>query len=237
MQYYINEPKHDVAKTVTVVTPSIGKSTLKDAIDSVFEQKLEDGVRLRHFIVWDGPVDKSEFDGFFHDNLFQMQLPWNVGKNFYGHRVYAASPHLINDDVVMFLDEDNMYDVNHVSTCLQALGNDFDFVFSLRSIVDRKGNFICNDKFESIGEPPLLLVDTSSYCFRRSWLVNTSHLWHYGWGADRRFFGMVHDHLYTNWTCTNQHTLKYRLDGNQGSPTEAFFRQGNLQHGFTEDGK
>ena len=96
---------------------------------------------------------------------------------------------------------------------------------------------VCNDNCESLGrwpvwvstpEQPGYLIDSSSYCFSRNFLIMTGHLWHWGWGGDRRFYSIVRDQIgHKNYGCTGQYTLNYRLGGNEGSVNKEFFIQGN----------
>jgi len=220
--------------TATVVTPTIASNKLTRAIESVLNQKTK--YRIQHLLVIDGPEAAAKLPQL-HDNIKLMRLPWNVGANgFYGHRIYAASSHLINTDAVFFLDEDNFYSEDHVETCMEKLnGNIFlDFTYSFRNICDVSGTFIAIDRFESIGKAPLNLVDTSSYCFRTPFLEKYGHLWHNKWGADRMFFQTVKD--LAKYESTGLATLNYCLDGNPGSPTREFFEHGNQQHGWLSNG-
>jgi predicted glycosyltransferase involved in capsule biosynthesis len=50
-------------------------------------------------------------------NLVTSITPFNTGGNgFYGHRILAAYPHLVNHDYILFLDDDNWWDENHVES-------------------------------------------------------------------------------------------------------------------------
>jgi hypothetical protein len=226
-------------KSVVVVTPTIGKPEVAYAIKSVQEQNTS--IDIQHLLVVDGPEHYDRFrnhdlDYDDHDRLKMMVLPWNVGANgFYGHRVYAAISHLINADAVMFLDEDNCYGTSHVETCVSKLNEGYDFVFSHRYIIDQDNMLLCRDRFEAIGKPPLNLVDTSSYCFRTNFLTTVGHIWHWGWGADRRFFQLVSSRNF-KYASTEKATLYYRLDGNPNSPKKEFFYEGNLQAGYNTTG-
>lgn len=226
VSYYLDA--RNPVKSVVVLIPSIASETIVRAVKSVEMQNTK--YDCQYLVVWDGPTKIPRY-------RFQntMRLPWNVGGNgFYGHRIYASIPHLLNSDAVMFLDEDNTYENDHVETCMDKLNEGNDFVFSKRMIVDKEGHFVCYDQFESTGEEPIGLVDTSSYCFRRDWLINFTSLWHYGWGADRRFYQTVKG--LGKHACTDKPTLIYTLDGNPNSPTKEFFLDGNLKHGWNEKG-
>lgn len=231
----LNSTQKNRVQSAVVVTPTVGSSKLADAIYSVATQETK--YEVVHLLVVDGSESVIKLPRIPY-NVEVMILPWNVGANgFYGHRVYAAIGHLVNSDAVFFLDEDNFYSKNHVETCMETLNNDLhlDFCFSFRNIYDSSnGGHLIVDRFESIGKPPLNLVDTSSYCFRREFLVRYGHIWHFGWGADRRFFQSVMN--ISSHKSTGHATLNYRLDGNPGSPTREFFETGNRQFGWSSDG-
>ena len=139
---------------------------------------------------------------------------------------------LIDADYILFLDEDNWWDNNHVETLInKAEKNHLNWTYSLRKVYEA-GNFLAADCCEAIGkwpivwsDPPQYLVDTSAYCFKRNWLINFSYLWHYGWGGDRRFFMLVKDH--GTYDTTGLHTLNYELpnmDKAYGGDREIFER-------------
>lgn len=225
-----------IHKPVTVITPTIGKIELNDAIRSVGKQTYP----CKHLIVFDNPKGVKAFEKENNppnDPIDVCFLPYNTGADgFYGHRIYAAFPHLVNSDYILFLDEDNFYEPDHVATLIKTIeDNNLQFAYSLRRIVDKDGKYLCDDNCESLGQWPIFfthdnpqyLVDTSSFCFRREFLIQVCQFWHFGWGGDRRFFEIVkksapHD-------TTGKHTLNYRLDGNPNSVTKEFFEEGNKQ--------
>jgi Glycosyl transferase family 2 len=225
-----------IEKPVTVITPTIGSPKLKDAIESVKNQTY----KCNHLVVIDGPEYRPSFFDVMATGVNVVSSPENTGKtggNFYGHRIYAAYPHLINSDYILFLDEDNWYEPDHVESLVSlAEKNNLDFTYSLRKVFSAEGEYITSDNCESLGKWPIFssrrsphgeqyLIDTSSFCFKRNFIQQTCHLWHSGWGGDRRYFYAVKDHC--KWDTTGKHTLCYRLDGNEGSVTKEFFIEGN----------
>lgn len=233
-----------IERSVVVITPTIGSPKVCDAIESVAQQTYKN---ITHLIVVDG-VDEhlktfnkncvhQDKD---HWNLRFMFLPYNTGANgFYGHRIYAAVPHLLNADYVFFLDEDNWYESDHVASLVEVLERGNDFAHSLRQIYQPDKTYVCHDNCEALGkwpiyfthEDPHYLIDTSSFAFKREFLQKVCHFWHHGWGADRRFFYAVKDEA--KWDSSDKHTLCYRLDGNPGSVNRDFFIKGNaaqLEH-------
>jgi glycosyltransferase involved in cell wall biosynthesis len=225
-----------IEKSVTVITPTIGKTELVKAIESVQNQT----VKCNHLIVCDGSEHWDTVKLLTGNSGCQVvQTPCNTGAaGFNGQRIYAAYPHLVNADYVLFLDEDNFYEPNHVESLIDLIEKrGLDFAYSLRKIHDKNGTYLCNDDCESLGKweiflsrhstsGPAYLIDTSSFCFKHKFIKDTCHLWHSGpWGEDRRYLYFVKDHA--KYDTTGLYTLGYRLDGNPNSVTEEFFQKGN----------
>lgn len=216
-----------IEKSAIVITPSLGKDCLIKAVDSVLKQTHSN---LHHLIVADGVEYYSKIQNLISNNFPNNKnrdritiayAPFNTGKGqdntqgFYGHRIYAGYPHLVNHDYILFLDDDNWWDENHVRSLIDLCEEKkLNFTHSLRKVYS-EGKYIADDCCEAIGQWPVVwfgnqyLVDTSSYCFDRRWLITACHLWHSGWGGDRRFFMTVKDHC--QYETTGLHTLNYAL--------------------------
>ena len=219
---------------VAVVTPTIGGEHLAACIQSVQNQTY---LNLTHYIFLDGQehYDKIHPIVFMESGkrtIKTVSLEENIGKGWYGHRVYAACSFLVNADVICYLDEDNWFDPNHVETIVNKLEAGYDWTYSFRKIYNKDGEFVCEDNCESLGKwpvyvnPSLYHIDTSSFGIRRSVALAVGHSWYGQWGADRQFFGALKQH-FRNFEGTRQYTSNYRLDGNSNSVTEEFFIQGN----------
>lgn len=216
---------------VAVVTPTIGSEHLSQCLASVDKQTYQD---LTHYIFVDGLEHSykvaKQLEG--ATKVRTVHLEENVGKGWYGHRVYAACSFLVNADVIIYLDEDNFIEPCHVEKAVNKLKEGYDWVYSLRKIVDKNGDFICEDNCESLGKWPVFFddkvfhIDTSCFAIRRNVAVVLGHAWYGQWGADRQFFGALKHHR-PNFACTGQYTLNYRLDGNDNSVKPEFFAQGN----------
>jgi glycosyltransferase involved in cell wall biosynthesis len=224
-----------------VITPTTGSDELYDALVSVQEQTYDN---VEHLIVVDGEQFKENankvlnkfYDKYGHSKVKKIVLPYNTGGNgFYGHRVMAGFSHLVNHDYILFLDQDNFYKNNHVESLINEIDKyKFEWAYSLRTIVDKEMKHICEDNCESLGrwsawvDSNAFLIDTSSYCFTRQFIRTYGHIWDHGWGADRRFYTIIKDHVkHNNYGCTGKHTLNYRLGGNDGSVQSEFFLEGN----------
>lgn len=198
---------------IMVITPTTGKNTLEKAVQSVANQT----VKTEHLIVEDGIEADVLLDLSLTPNARIMTLPENVGGNgWYGHRVYAAMPLMVNADYILFLDEDNWFEPNHVETMIAKIkSKDLMWSYSLRKIYDEREQYVCDDDCEALGRYPtfydhtLNFVDTNCYCFRREYLVNVAHTFYGQWGADRGFYAAVSKSL-PSFGCTGEATVNYR---------------------------
>ena len=216
---------------VAVVTPTIASDLLEQCVSSVDNQTYKD---LTHYIFIDGcqyePKAREILVG--SSKTRMIELEENVGKGWYGHRVYAACSFLVNADIICYLDEDNWYEPNHVEKLVKAIETGAQWAYSLRKIYDKHGNYICDDNCESLGKWPIFFnndayhIDTSSFAIRRDVAVNIVHAWYGQWGADRQFFSNLKK-FFPNFECTGEHSLCYRLDGNANSVKKDFFEDGN----------
>ena len=209
---------------IMVITPTTGKDTLKDAVNSVIDQTIE----VEHLLVADGK-DATK-NPHFNSTKHRIVLPENVGGNgWYGHRVYAAMPLMVNADYILFLDEDNWFEPNHVETMINKIkSKDLMWAYSLRRIVDERAQYVCDDDCESLGRYPtfydhlLNFVDTNCYCFRREYLVSIAHAFYGQWGADRGFYKAASTNL-PAFGCTGEATVNYRAP----ERLLGMFREGN----------
>ena len=220
---------------VAVVTPTIGSDTLKKCIESVQNQTYEN---LTHYIFYDGEeyLDKINNQVFWNSEkkpIKKIILEENIGKGWYGHRVYAACSFLVNADVICYLDEDNWYDEDHVESLVKTLeDNECDWAYSLRKIYNKEGDFLFEDNCESLGKWPVYFddsvhhIDTSSFAVRTEIATKVGHSWYAQWGADRQFFYNL-KMFFKDFRCSGKHSLCYRLDGNPNSVSEEFFLKGN----------
>ena len=199
---------------IMVITPTTGKDTIKKAVISVAKQT----VPTEHLLVFDGKeVQEKMSKWYLLDNVTTITLPENVGGNgWYGHRVYAAMPLLVNADYILFLDEDNWFEPNHVETMINKIkSKDLMWAYSLRRICDERGQYVLDDDCESLGRYPtfydhlLNFVDTNCYCFRRDYLVDVAHYFYGQWGADRPFYKAAASGL-PSFGCTGEATVNYR---------------------------
>jgi hypothetical protein len=223
--------------SVTVITPTVGGPELVDALISVAEQDYEGEVT--HLVVVDGKEHLSkvaaaiEISGVYPTLLV---LPENTGfDGWIGHRIYASVPMLVNTDYIAFLDQDNWYTENHLSSAIKAMEDNFvDMAFSLRSIYSKEKEYLCDDNCESLGLWPVwnsnddsYLMDTSTYVFKKDLIQATCHLWRHKLVADRIYTNEIKKILNNNFVTTGLRTLCYRLGGRDESVSAQFFIEGN----------
>lgn len=213
---------------IMVITPTTGKDTVVKAVESVRDQTIP----IEHLLVIDGAQAAYDLADMDYDwtRTLAMQLPENVGGNgWYGHRVYAAMPLMVNADYILFLDEDNWFEPNHVETMINKIkSKDLMWAYSLRKIYDERGQYVCDDDCEALGRYPTFydhtvnFVDTNCYCFKREYLVSIAHAFYGQWGADRQFYKAAASAL-PAFGCTGEATVNYRAPERLLS----MFREGN----------
>jgi glycosyltransferase involved in cell wall biosynthesis len=229
---------------VAVVTPTIGSDTLSQCLESIQNQKYEN---LTHYVFLDGEEHYEKISPVLYEKsgkrtIKTVQLEENVGKGWYGHRVYAACSFLVNADAICYLDEDNWFEPNHVEKLVEVLNEGNDWAYSLRKIYNKEGEFLCEDNCESLGRWPVYFndkvfhIDTSSFIVRRDVATRIGQSWYGQWGADRQFFNAIKQ-FFPKYNCSNQYSLCYRLDGNPNSVNHEFFEKGNVISNQKYEGK
>jgi len=225
-----------------VITPTTGLPFLAKAMESTNTQPCE------HWIVIDGAEHAQKVADILqagdYVNKKIILLPENTGKphqhwsrkdgvKFFGNRIYAGISNLVNADHVLFLDEDNWFEPNHVETMLQminATGRDHEWCYSLRKCVDQQGNYVCNDDCDSLGIfaswKGINLVDMNCYCFKTEFLmkINSTLQTDYYW-TDRLLSRVAVSTAkdFYSYGCTGLYTVNYRVRPD----AEIFFKEGN----------
>jgi len=168
---------------VTVVTPTTGNTCVLRAIKSVADQSYKKcpashrhrqaGCACRnkvgHPTVRCRRNRTSLCDG-------KRQVPWTS----HHWRICLSR----EGDFFCYLDEDNWFDWDYVAALLEVVRKGAAWAYSLRKIVDRDGNFICNDDCESLGKWPSVLgpndylIDTNCYFLPRMAAVVSGPVWY-----------------------------------------------------------
>ncbi len=212
-----------------VIVPTTGAPALRRAVESVRAQTSPTSC----YVVCDGEQYRERVGDVLQGlDATVCVLPLNVGADgYYGHRIYAAFAHLVDQEHVLFLDQDNFFAPEHVARSVDLIAaRRLQWCYSLRNICDAAGAFLLRDDCESLGKWPAFtkahLIDTNSYCIRREALLHAAHFWHGKWGQDR-VFAQVMMQNFSAFECTGRYTVQYCLGGNEGSVTQEFFEQGN----------
>jgi glycosyltransferase involved in cell wall biosynthesis len=225
---------------VVVITPTVGTDWLPKAMQSV-------GLDAEHWIVVDGVQHYEKVVQHIQANRYNQRIivmPENTGGvlpkingmpytgKYNGYRINAAIPLVTNADYVLFLDEDNWYEPNHIKTMIDEVEkNDLDWAYSLRKVVDKEGKFLFNDDCDSLGDYPsinngLRFVDMNCYIFKNRVLAQVAHRLY---DIMNPFIGdkMLFQELVSRFQCygdTGLYTVNYRCtrDGQ-----DEWFEKGN----------
>jgi glycosyltransferase involved in cell wall biosynthesis len=229
--------------SLSIITPTIGSKYLKKTIQSVINQTNKDFI---YYIVIDGHNQINNIKEILDDfknlpkNFIILPLAENTGANGWnGHRIYIAASFLTNSDYIMFLDEDNFLEPNHVETMMKTIEKGNDWVFSLRNIIDKDDKFICQDNCESLGNLHHVwnnkndfLVDVNCYCIKRE--IFQKHCLDFNKKArpvndtevDRALFKSLSSGKY-KFESTKLHTVGYRVGNRSDSVKAEYFINGN----------
>lgn len=202
--------------SIAVIIPTTGNALVREAIASVLAQTAADVVP---YIVIDGPRFVAGFEaataGMDLSRCHVVTLPVNVGGGgFYGHRVYAAFSHLVNTDLIAYLDQDNRFQPGHLAQLSDALATGhWDWAFALRRVVTPAGDPLMDDESQSVGPwgsaKPYPLVDTNCYLLKTEVAHKVASYFHGGWGQDRVFYAAL-SQLFPNYGCSGAFTVDYR---------------------------
>ena len=236
-----------------VITPTTGIPELAKAMESTNSQPCE------HWIVIDGAEHAQKVADILaagdYVNKKIILLPENTGrpkefwgelpesryKNreadrwFNGHRIYASMPFLVNKPYVLFLDEDNWFEPNHINSMLEMMDfRTLDWVYCLRRLVDEDGTFVDYDNCDSLGvfanKMNVNFVDMNCYMFKTEFLTKICQHLHIGHRADKILFrqAFANTSPYEMIGCTGKYTVNYRISR---ADQADWFKEGNqLMH-------
>jgi len=180
-----------IPSVVTIITPTTGKNTLFNLIDTIKRQN----VPVDHILLWD---DKKE-DRFVDElSPYSMDVISDQYKcsNFIlqgkringiacGSALRAIGLMAANTDFVTFADDDVMWEDGHLLSLLQTTQNpSSNWAFCKRKIWSKVSNeefeLLGVDEFESVGEEaktPYKMVDNNCMLFRRRFGVSAACLY------------------------------------------------------------
>jgi glycosyltransferase involved in cell wall biosynthesis len=213
-----HDPEMDIQQPfdVAVVIPTILRTSLIDAVRSIYTQDLEGKIQI---LLGIDTVDNDDFDW---DSLL-AERPSHIAVTLFWpgystsahrggtHSAYSAGSmrsllsFLANSRYIAYLDDDNWYSPDHLSSLKETL-SDNAWAYSRRWFVDGKTKTpICEDSWESVG--PDKGVFTSNFggfvdtnCYMIDVLACAPHItaWAQAWkkesrgrGCDRNFFNRL----------------------------------------------
>lgn len=219
---------------VTVVTATTCTPYLRQNLNSVLAQTYDN---VQHLVVVDGKhhLEKLDYD----ISTDTIILPYATGTDQYnGHRIYAAATYLAKGDYLMYLDEDNWLEPNHVQSLVDlAIAKPDGFYCSLRKITDMDGNFICNDDCESLGNWVSVIndyfVDVNCFFLPKKLALQLTPLWyrrarHYDDQpeVDRALTFVLRQNKIPCYV-SGEYSVNYRAGNREDSVQAQFFLQGN----------
>lgn len=222
-----------MAKSVAVVTTTIGRPELEQAIISVQEQTYP----CQHYVFVDGKQhwEKVKHLEAKYPNVIFTFLPMNTGgeNNIGNGAIHAILPYLLKEEIFCFLDDDNWYEPDHVEHLANMIEqHDLDYAYSLRKLYTPDYRFLCNDNWESLGywfvnvdeyyywenkrthffnKNNPHLVDTNCYGITRKIAFDLSKEWFSGVINDKRVFAKLIK-MNAKGGCTAQTTVNYKLN-------------------------
>jgi len=225
---------------VTVITAHGGHSLLQRCIESVRDQSH---APVQHLVVADGPERwqsaQAAIGAVRDHHVTLLQLPYAIGKdNWLGHRIYGACTFIAEGDFLIFLDDDNTLEPDHIEACLDTLQRGHSWCFSLRNIVDREHRFICQDNCENLGKWPSVIhpedffVDVNCYFLPKPLAIRVAPLWYRkarqpGQPAADRVIANTLRQIAPDYDCTYRYSVNYLAGNTPTSVQPEFFLRGN----------
>jgi hypothetical protein len=194
---------------ISVITPTTGKDSLFNLIESLTRQQA----RIIHFLIWDDirqdhflkdmkpeDLDKREYFekyGYLVNNIIIKGRRINTAAT--GSALRAIGLISAVTDIVTFADDDVVWEDNHLSTMMEAMKN-HEWAFCKRKIwTINKNNtpeYLGIDEFESVGEDaktPYKMVDNNCMMFKRRYGSSAAPLYRETneYNDDRLFYNFL----------------------------------------------
>lgn len=245
MFVYSTTPKEPPKPLVTVITASTGNPLLRDCIKSVQAQTYD---RIQHLLFIDGQdcfapvyniIDNGPEGSIDSANLDVIPLPYSVGKDRWnGHRMYGAGTHLADGQFLMFLDDDNSIEPDHIKNMLEVINRGNQWAFAFRNIQDSTG-FLCQDNCESLGKWSSIIndkdffIDVNCYFLPKDIAMAMSPVWNRKFREpgqmeiDRAMYHVLVEMLKTKFDTSYKYTVNYTVGNSPLSVKKEFFLEGN----------
>lgn len=210
-------------KSVAVVTATVGRPSLEQAIDSVRAQTHP----CQHYLIFDGCSPKEQTP----DEAHVLCLPNKTGGNgMMNGAILAMAAYVATEDYLCFLDDDNWFDREHVESLVDACETkQAAYAYSLRKLINPDGTFWDCDDGEAIGHHGDL-VDANCYLFRRDLAVGLAPLWYKTTGEmniSDRFVWQALKQNNVPYAATGRYTVNYRMSA-RGTDMKPFFFMRNI---------
>lgn len=230
---------------VTVITATTGNPLLKNALSSVKNQTY---TNIQHLVCIDGPERSCtahhciRASGVVNSEGYRLDvidLPYSIGKDRWnGHRIYGACSYIAEGDYVLFLDDDNSLEPEHIERCVSTLQQGHQWVYSFRKIVDKNQQFICQDNCESLGKwasilhPEDFFVDVNCYFLPKLLAIQISPIWYRKFrelnqAEVDRVISHTLRQMAPQYECTYEYSVNYTTGTSPLSVQTEFFIQGN----------
>lgn len=216
--------------TVTVITSTIGRPELRQCIESVRAQTH----KASHFVFVNGPKYHASARLVLQDfpEVTAFYLPEETGDYGTGGSmadVFAAAPFLTRSDWIFYLDDDNFYEPSHIESLMAfAKANDLKWAYSLRKLIEKSGEYICDDDWCSIGayqprsaEIGTRIIDNSCFALSRRVAQRYALAWTALPIVADRCVQMALVESGVRHGCTGLPTVNYRLGTGTANPTRA----------------
>lgn len=217
-----------------MLTVTAGRDELEQCVRSIDEQTYP----VFHHIVTDAIVSFADYVALAKEyNSYNRAVSyWNGkigGYGLEGRRLFAACPSLVNEDVLFMLPDDDWFLPNHVESLIKIIEEGNDWAYSLMKVYDKDGKFLFDDKCECLGEEHpawntgQTFAPTGSVACKIEVARNLANIYNTReWGPDRMWYNAAKQ-FYPKFKGSKQHTMCFRLGGNETSSNRAFFEQGN----------
>lgn len=224
---------------VTVITASTGNPLLSRCLDSVKHQTYEN---VQHLIFADGPGTWSKVGTQASGYRCEIiQLPYAVGKDRWnGHRQYGAGTYLADGDFVIYLDDDNYIDDDHIDQCMKIINAGNQWTYAFRNIVNAKSEILCRDNCESLGKwasilhPEDYFIDVNCFFLPKMLAIQISPIWYCKFREpgqpeiDRKLTYALRQ-IAPKFDSTYHYSVNYNV-GNTGLSVQPdFFKNGNAE--------
>jgi glycosyltransferase involved in cell wall biosynthesis len=160
--YYSNSGSDQTPARVSVVIPTIGRPSLLEALQSIFDQDLKENIQIL-IGVDKAAGDLDEMRSFLearpaHVSCLVMRLPYSTSRRHGGvHNptdggsLRAVLSLMANARYVAYLDDDNRWRANHLSEMLKAVEGKL-WAYSHRMLIDETTKQeIAIDAWDSVG--------------------------------------------------------------------------------------